>query len=710
MNDSVSADSNGGGEFGEQGTGRIRRSLRKILQGVHNARFVLLGVAALAVTITGWVGWFQSDPTLTVSDALYWSIALFTLNAPDNPRTVTLALELARWGALLVAATTLTTLASAARDSLTEFGVRKRIKLARRLEHHKVVFGDGHEIARLAASYRTNRPAPDVVAIGDIPMVEEPELRRSGAIVLSGVNDADLVPILKDASHVVVVGQSDSSTMAMAARIERVQGDSHLLTVLVDDRDLAAQWNRTKISRSVSRPVRVAMELLRRHSPLPQGMVVPPPIVIGDSHVAGEIARRIAIGWQEPGERLEVHLVGFTMAAFEAATFGLEARGDFRLWEMAPHPDLAPSIVRRIVAGHRFANLENNDRLTLSGPRVYVAYEDDARTVTVAAAVAAAIANAEVVGVVADGGAWSSGIVIGKDAKLVSSDQLLTQYSTIEKTASALLAEEIESDAERTRAVASIGFSELLTSGAQKTIAEAIADLLNSAGLELDARVWPARIAPLLGPDELTILADAVSKELPVDVRLERREQLKFAARLPTLAARAGHTPDWFSDHPVILTSEDLEKLAKAAHRAYEEVSQETRNATGSENAGRGWEDLAPLEVRSNYAQAADVPLKLALCGLTWTRHTNTGPQPFRFSPAEEELLAEVEHERWREFTIRNGRPGTRWNVAWSALNEEEKDYDRKPVRAIPDALHSIGIEIVRPVKKSTAESEHVPR
>lgn len=710
MNDSMPTASNGGDEFRKQGTGRIPRSLRRFLHGVHNARFVLLGVAALAVTVTGWVGWLESDPTLSVADALYWSLALFTLNAPENPATVALALELARWGAILVAATTLTTLASAARDTLTEFGVRKRIKDAHRLKQHKVVFGDGLEIARLASSYRTNRPAPDVVAIGDIPAVEEPELRRSGAIVLSGVNDTDLAPILRDASRVIVVGRTDSSTMAMAARIERVQGDSPLLTVLVDDRDLAAQWNRTKISRSVSRSVRVAMELLRRHSPLPEGMVVPPPIVIGDSPIAGEIARRITVGWQEPGERLEVHLVGFSTAALEAVSFGLEARGDFRRWDMAPYPDLAPGIVRSIIAGHRFANLENDDRLTLSGPRVYVAYEDDARTVTVAAAVAAAITNAEVVGVVADGGTWSSGTVIGKDATLVSSDQLLTQHSTIEKTAHALLAEEIQSEAERTHAGAATGFGALLTSGAQESISETIADLLSSVGLELDARVWPARTAPLLGPDELNILADAVSRKLSVPMRQERRDQLRFAARLPTLAARAGHTPDWISDHPVILTSEDLEKLAKAAHQAYEEVSRTTRNATASENAGTAWEDLPPLEVRSNYAQAADIPLKLALCSLTWARRTDTGGQPFRFSPAEEELLAEVEHERWCEFMIRNGRPGTIWNVPWSALKEEERDYDRQPVRAIPDALLRIGIEIVRPVKRSSSESENLSR
>lgn len=674
---------------------RRHSALTGVLQGGYRARYFLLGFAALTFTIIGCVGWLQSEPSYTISDALYWSIALFTLNAPGNPPSVSPALEVARWGALLVAATTLTTLVTAARQTLTEFDVRKRIRSARHLTRHKVVVGDGHEISGLAVSYRSNG-APDVVAIGDIPASDAPEIRRSGALVLGAVADPDLEPILRDASRVIVVGRTDSSTLAMASRIERMQGDSPLLTVLVDDRDLAAQWNRTKKSRSVSRPVRVAMELLRRHSPLPESTLVPPPIVIGGSPLAGEIARRIVVGWQEPGERLEVHLVGFSPEAFEAATFGLEVRGDFRHWDMAPHPDVAPDIVRRIVAGHRFANLANNDRVTQSGPRVYVAYEDDARTVTVAGAVAAAIANADVVGVVADGGVWSSGLVLGDGATLVSSNQLLTQYSTIEKSAAALMAEEIASDEQRTRTAAPSGPNTLVASGAHVVIGEKIAELLTSVGLEPDARLWPARVAPVLGPDELNIMAGAILEILPAHVHLERRDLLKLAARLPTLAARAGHTPDWNSLHPVVVTSDNLDKLAEAAHLTYERVSRDTRNATGSENAGVRWEELSPLDVRSNYAQAADIPLKLALCGLTWTRRATGEEDLFQFTTAEEEFLAEVEHERWCEFMMRTGRPGTAWNIPWSDLTEVAKDYDRAPVRAIPEALHRIGIGIVR--------------
>lgn len=674
-------------------SGRGRRGMRNLLQGIHRARYALLGLAALAVTVTGCIGWLQSEPTYSFSDALYWSVALFTLNSPGNPTTVAPALDVARWGALLVAATTLTTLVTAARDSLTEFDLRKRIRSARLLRNHKVIVGDGHEIAGLATSYRSNAPAPDVVAIGDTTAADARELRRSGAIVLAGVSDADLRSILRDASRVIVVGRTDSTTMAMATRIERIQGDSPLLSVLVDDRDLAAQWNRTKHSRSVSRPVRVAMELLRQHSPMPESLLVPPPIVIGDGPLAGEIARRIVAGWQEPGERLEVHLVGFSPAAFDAATFGLEARGDFRRWDMAPHPYVAPGIVRKIRAQHRFANVENNDRITLSGPRVYVAYEDDARTVTVAGAVAAAIVDAEVVGVVADGSGWSSGIVLGEGGSLVSSDQLLTEYSTIEKSPTALMADEIASDTARTTTAASPGLSGVVAIDAHTEIAVRLVELLTSAGLEPDARLWPARIAPLLGPDELSLLADAVAAVLPSETPLARRDLLKFAARLPTLAARAGHTPDWSSGHPVILTGDDVDALARAAHRTYEAVSRETGNATGSENAGTGWDDLAPLEVRSNYAQVADIPLKLALCGLTWTRGEATR-EPYQFSPAMAEFLAEVEHERWCEFMIRTGRPGTSWNVPWSDLTEEAKDYDRRVVQSIPRALREIGIEI----------------
>jgi hypothetical protein len=672
----------------------VNARIRALLQGARRLRYILLAIAALIVVAVGAIGWLQSEPAFTISDAVYWSVALFTLNAPGNPSTVSPALDIARWGAILVAATTLTTLVSAARDTLTEFDVRKRIRGARRLTQHKVIVGDGQEIAGLATSYRSDGSPPSVVAIGDIPPSEAPELRRRGAIVLGGVGDTDLAPILRDASRIIIVGRTDSTTMATASRVERVHGSSPLLTVLVDDRDLAAQWNRTKTSRSVSRPVRVATELLRQYSPMPTAMLVPPPIVIGDSALAGEIARRIVVGWQEPGERLEVHLVGFSPAAFDAATFGLEARGDFRQWDMAPHPDVAPGIVRAIITGHRFANLADNDRITLSGPRVYVAYEDDARTITVAGAIADAIADAEVVGVVADGGAWTSGLVGGTDARLVSSDQMLTRYSIIEKSDAVLMADEIEADAERAGRTAAAGS---IPAAGYRAVAERIGDLLSCAGLALDARIWPARTAPLLGPDELNQLADAVAAVLPGGPEIARRDLLAFAARLPTLAARAGHTPDWISDHPVTLAGDDLDALAEAAHRVYHEVARETHNATGSEIAGVPWTQLPPLEVRANYAQVADIPLKLALCGLTWTRRPKPRQKPAGFTATEVEFLAEVEHERWCEFMMRTGRPGSAWNVPWSELTQSARDYDRRLVQAIPVALHRVGIEIVRP-------------
>ena len=215
----------------------------------------------------------------------------------------------------------------------------------------------------------------------------------------------------------------------------------------------------------------------------------------------------------------------------------------------------------------------------------------------------------------------------------------------------------------------------------------------------MEARAWAAEPVFLLAPDQVSAIADALGRALgspvPVADRETRLRHLEMAARLPILAARAGWTPVATRGTPATLSPEDLQRLALLAHEGYKSVSAATNNATGSANFRKEWDQLAEVDQRSNIAQVADIPVKLATLGLTW--RSASEPVPFTFTNEQVEELAENEHRRWVHFQYRNGRPGHQWNQTWAQLlataeqnkanGEPEKDparYDRNAVRRHP--------------------------
>jgi hypothetical protein len=156
------------------------------------------------------------------------------------------------------------------------------------------------------------------------------------------------------------------------------------------------------------------------------------------------------------------------------------------------------------------------------------------------------------------------------------------------------------------------------------------------------------------------------------------------------------------SCRPEIVLNGTIELLAREIHAAY------IRDQVGRTDspALRDWEELPESTKEANRAQAADVGTKLAAVGCriqAWTDWTGDGPA---FTPAEIEIMAELEHDRWcRERRAEGWTAGpardderkvTPYLVDWDQLPDDVKEYDRNAVRALPELLTFAGYEIVR--------------
>ena len=80
--------------------------------------------------------------------------------------------------------------------------------------------------------------------------------------------------------------------------------------------------------------------------------------------------------------------------------------------------------------------------------------------------------------------------------------------------------------------------------------------------------------------------------------------------------------------------------------------------------------------------------------------------ETFIFSPAQIEMLSELEHERWvRQRRLDGWTQGpkdvegkkTPYLGLWDTLNDEVKEWDRQAVRGIPAFLARAGYQIVGP-------------
>ena len=144
------------------------------------------------------------------------------------------------------------------------------------------------------------------------------------------------------------------------------------------------------------------------------------------------------------------------------------------------------------------------------------------------------------------------------------------------------------------------------------------------------------------------------------------------------------------------------EALARQVHADYVAA----RHAAGeSPPLALPWEEL-PEEARERSRATVDeIALKLGRTGLRAVPHALAPGVSATLAPAELELLATLEHERWLAERRDDGwTQGPRDDAArshpslvpWSELTESEREKDRDIVRAIPALLRRAGYTLVR--------------
>ena len=159
------------------------------------------------------------------------------------------------------------------------------------------------------------------------------------------------------------------------------------------------------------------------------------------------------------------------------------------------------------------------------------------------------------------------------------------------------------------------------------------------------------------------------------------------------------------------------ERLARAMHELYR--AQENPGPTASDAPTPGvllpWEALPDWLKAPNRDQARDVGRKMSEMNFAVVPARGARTE-FRFSAADVETLARMEHSRW--MTERRGRGfvvGAQRTdrthpdmVPWEDLSDRGRDKDRMFIRGLPGLLHAEGFEIV-PLPVNT-ESRTVSR
>lgn len=664
---------------------------------------LLLGGVVLTVVL-GFIGWTELMPALSWDERLFKALNLIGLGYDAPPGSVPPpTLNVARFLAHFVA---FYAFGSVVNNLFRERGVLFRASLSR---DHVVIVGDAPEVPRLALNYRHGAGVTKrVVVVADLSAETSAHLGRQGVLVVRPMPQQALSRVLKGAAVAVVAGTTDHETARLATQVEKASTDPGFpTTVVFDGRDITHQWNQGRAGSAICRSTQVAIQTLRLVPPRPAEHVSPPPIVIGEGTTAAEIVRRIVVGWQELGERMPVHCLGTQRGWLDDIEVGLEDRAELRF---VPTPLNQECVVRAVRALRAEWTPPPDRKATSTGPAIVIALEDETTAFTLAVALAGAQPDARIAALVEDAAVWAPrATALGVAPILVSRNEKLADPEVLAITAESLLTEAILDDAgswppgiptvfgpvtaPADGAVLRLADQPPATQQAIRTIAAHTEDVLAAGGVaarggnSLDDR------AIILSPDELRAMADRIVDLAGDETPEGRLRALELAARLPTLAARAGWAPHRPPGRSNLLSHAEIVALAPRVHEQYRMIAARTNNATGSEAADQTWAQLSAFDQESNRAQLAGAPVKLAAASLTWRRAEH--PVRYAFSPEQVEFLAELEHRRWEHHQRRNGRPGHTWARPWAELTEEVRDYDRDPIRALPEVLAGVGIEIV---------------
>lgn len=152
------------------------------------------------------------------------------------------------------------------------------------------------------------------------------------------------------------------------------------------------------------------------------------------------------------------------------------------------------------------------------------------------------------------------------------------------------------------------------------------------------------------------------------------------------------------------LLDEDLDILAKASHQYYVEQRRK-EGASESDLSLLPWDQLEETLRDSGRQQADHIEIKLRAIGCVATRPVPGRAAVDAFTPAEVEMLAQMEHRRWIAERLLDGwtsgprdpkKKTSPYLIDWSELSDNIREYDRQAVRRIPALLGRIGKAIYR--------------
>jgi hypothetical protein len=156
---------------------------------------------------------------------------------------------------------------------------------------------------------------------------------------------------------------------------------------------------------------------------------------------------------------------------------------------------------------------------------------------------------------------------------------------------------------------------------------------------------------------------------------------------------------------PRLIEDSLIERLARAVHEHYFLEQQRLGVPVGASRAMRPWSELDDDLKAANRHQATHVGAKLRAVGCA------LAPNPIwraaeSFDQATVTYLAEMEHERWSDWMVRQG-----WSygaardeagkhhpdlVAWADLDDRTRQKDVRVVTTLPAILSDAGFQIVR--------------
>lgn len=154
-----------------------------------------------------------------------------------------------------------------------------------------------------------------------------------------------------------------------------------------------------------------------------------------------------------------------------------------------------------------------------------------------------------------------------------------------------------------------------------------------------------------------------------------------------------------------VLLGASREALGQAIHARYL-VDQKDRKQPG-DLAMQPWDTLREDFRESNRAQADDIAAKLHAVGYAMLPVTGQAPAaPVVFTADEVETMAEMEHARWMaerrlagwvyDPVMDKEHKRTPYLVPYDELPQDVKEWDREPVRAIPEVLALARFEVHR--------------